>query len=116
MKDIAQGFQKIINHQKLNIFTVSVVTHPSQAFLYLKKLNWQDSSTSTHRNIITLLTAAVVPLYKEVELVLGDDDDLGRFLDGLILWVLDNKADNESTKMSALYMLSSIVNRRSNGK
>ena len=72
----------------------------------------QDSSTSTHRNIIALLTAAVVPLHKEVQLAL---DDLGQFLDALIIWVLD-KADNEPTKMSALYMLSSIVNRRSNGK
>jgi DNA repair/transcription protein MET18/MMS19 len=85
-------------------------------FIYLLiLLVGQDSSTSTHRNIIALLTAAVVPLYKEVELSLGDDD-LGRFLDGLIGWVLDNKADNEPTKLSALYMLSSIVNRRSSGK
>ena len=49
---------------------------------------------------------------KEVQLALGD---LSQFLDALIVWVLD-KADNEPTKMSALYMLSSIVNRRSNGK
>jgi DNA repair/transcription protein MET18/MMS19 len=51
-------------------------------------------------------------LYKEVQLAL---DDLSQFLDALIVWVLD-KADSEPTKMSALYMLSSIVNRRSNGK
>ena len=62
--------------------------------------------------MIALLTAAVVPLHKEVQLSLGD---LSMFLDTLIAWVLD-KADNELKKISALHMLSSIVNRRSNGK
>ncbi|KAF8817465.1 ARM repeat-containing protein [Phlegmacium glaucopus] len=87
--DIAQGFQKIINHQKLSIFT--------------------DPSTSIHRNIIALLTAAVVPLHKEVQLVLSD---ISQFLDALLAWVLDT-ADTELAKISALQMLSSIVNRRS---
>ena len=53
-----------------------------------------------------------MPLRKEVQLALGD---LCQFLNALIVWVLD-KADNEPTKLSALYMLSSIINRRSNGK
>lgn len=53
-----------------------------------------------------------MPLHKEVRLVLGD---INQFLDALLTWVLD-KADNELTRTSALHMLSSIVNRRSDGK
>ena len=59
-----------------------------------------------------LLTAAVLPLHKEVQLTLGD---ISQFLDALLAWVLD-KADTELTKTSALQMLCSIVNRQSNGK
>ena len=53
-----------------------------------------------------------MPLRKEVRLALGD---ISKFLDALLAWVLD-KADSELTKISVLHMLSSIVNRRSNGK
>jgi len=53
-----------------------------------------------------------VPLHKEVQLELGD---ISQFLDALLVWVLDT-ADTELAKISALQMLSSIVNRRSDGK
>ncbi|KAF8159570.1 Dos2-interacting transcription regulator of RNA-Pol-II-domain-containing protein [Crassisporium funariophilum] len=88
MSDIAQGFQKISNGRKFSIFN--------------------ESSTPVHRNLLVLLTAAVIALRKEVHLDLGN---LTQFLDMLLDWVLMT-ADNDLQRLSALHVVSSIVNRR----
>ncbi|KAF8967720.1 ARM repeat-containing protein [Flammula alnicola] len=86
--DIAHGFQKIAGTRKLSIFS--------------------DSSTPNQRNLLALLTAAVVSLHKEVQLSLGN---IGDFLDLVLKWVLE-VADTDLQKYSALHMVASILNRQ----
>lgn len=85
--DIASGFQKIASTRKLSLF--------------------EDTSSSAQKNILSLLTAAVIPLDKEVRLSLGDID---KFLDSLLTWVLEI-ADTDLQRISALRMIASILNK-----
>ncbi|KAJ3516937.1 hypothetical protein NLJ89_g807 [Agrocybe chaxingu] len=85
--DIAQDFQKKSSARKLDFF---------------------GSSTMNERNLLALLAAAVIPLHKEVHLPIGDLDG---FLDTLLAFVTE-KADTDLQRLSALHMLSSILNRR----
>ncbi|KAF8909296.1 Dos2-interacting transcription regulator of RNA-Pol-II-domain-containing protein [Gymnopilus junonius] len=86
--DIAQGFQKIDKASRLSIFT--------------------GSSPSAQRNLVALLSSAVIALRPEVRLPI---EDIIGFLDMLLEWAL-GQADNDLQRLSVFHILSSILNRR----
>ncbi|KAH9479537.1 MMS19 nucleotide excision repair protein-like protein [Psilocybe cubensis] len=85
---IAEGFQKAAKSERFSIFDAS--------------------TTSAKRNILALLSAAVISLHKEARLSLRD---VSGFLEMLLRWVLDI-ADNDIQKLAALHIVSSILNRQ----
>ncbi|KAF9561230.1 ARM repeat-containing protein [Agrocybe pediades] len=88
VRSIAYGFQKVATARSLSIFN--------------------ESSTPAQRNILHLLASAIIALHKEARLSLTNVD---AFLDILIGWTLA-VADNDLQKLSALHIVSSIVNRQ----
>lgn len=85
VKGISQGHQKIPSDRKFDVL-----------------------NETTQKNLLPLFTAAVTPLHKEVHLPVLD---LGRFLDSILTWTL-LQTDNDLQRISALQMVSSIINKK----
>ncbi|PPQ62900.1 hypothetical protein CVT24_006298 [Panaeolus cyanescens] len=86
---------------------VSAISHGPQKFASNLHI-FSTSSSAAERNILRLFSSAIIGFYKDVPLELGPLND---FVMKLLAWTLD-KADTDIQTLSALELVSSLVNKR----
>ncbi|EJF59029.1 ARM repeat-containing protein [Dichomitus squalens LYAD-421 SS1] len=68
---------------------------------------FEPSAPTSQRNLLVLLSAAVVPLYKEVTLPVPDET---KFLDNLLQWIPVH-AENAPQREALIHLIAAVVNR-----
>ncbi|KXN92954.1 hypothetical protein AN958_08928, partial [Leucoagaricus sp. SymC.cos] len=88
---------------------VKVMTERHQKIAAEKKLSvLSDAAPTGQKHLLTLFSAAVLPLRKEVCPIVPD---LNAFLDKMLSWSLTN-AESDLQREAALHILASILNKR----
>ncbi|KAF5335990.1 hypothetical protein D9611_006343 [Ephemerocybe angulata] len=88
VQPISEGYFKIAKEQTLSVFS--------------------PTSTSAQKDLILLYTAAIIPIFKEVDL---DVPNLGQFLEETIKWTLEG-AGSDLQRNAAVHLVSVLVNRK----
>lgn len=115
MKTLAEGDPNAISHgifkfpenERLWILKVCL----SWLTLCLSQTNPKQPSSDASRNLLPLVTAAVVALGKSSQLQIGNTEE---FLDELLTWVV-TVTENDLQRLAALHIVAAIVNRQAPG-